>query len=65
LLSQGRITGGSKALVDINNNKVLGSLDKLGRLNASYQWQVAFNRRVLRKEEEVAHIDSELSDFLQ
>jgi hypothetical protein len=36
----------------------------LGRLQASQQRQVVFNRRILENENEVAHINSELSDFL-
>jgi hypothetical protein len=55
---------GSKALADINNNEVQGSPDNLGRIHTSLQKQIALNKRVLEKEDEVAHINSELSDFL-
>jgi hypothetical protein len=44
-----KLPGGSMALVDINNNKLLRPLDRLGRTRASCQRQVAFNRRVLQK----------------
>jgi hypothetical protein len=50
-------------LAAANNIEVQEPQASLGRLQASQLKQVSFNRRTLEKENEVAHINSELSDF--
>jgi hypothetical protein len=62
--SNKEIPGGSIALVATNNKEVQEPQATLGRLHASHQKQVVFTRRILEKEDEVAHVNSELSDFL-
>jgi hypothetical protein len=56
--------GGSTALVAIDNNEVQQPPCALNRMHASREKQIAFNKRVLRSEEEVSGINSGPSDFL-
>jgi hypothetical protein len=59
------IQGGSIELVAISNNKVQSPPSSLDRMDASFQKQIAFDKRVLKNEDEVAGITSSISGFLQ
>jgi hypothetical protein len=59
------IPEGSIALVATNNNKVQQPPNTLDRIHASREKQIAFNKRVLKNEDEVGGINRLLSDFLQ
>jgi hypothetical protein len=59
------IAGGYIALIAQNDNIVQEPPFALDRMHASLQKQVAFNRRILKTEEEVARINSGLGDLLQ
>jgi hypothetical protein len=56
------IPGGSTALVVMNNTIVQEPPATLARMHASRERQIAFNKRVLEKENEVSAVNSELSD---
>jgi hypothetical protein len=58
------IRGGNIALIETNNNKVQRPLDSLERMHACREKQVAFNQRILKNEEMVSGINSEIADFL-
>jgi hypothetical protein len=63
-VSNPELPGGSTALVAINNNEMQKPPTALGRMHASCQKQIAFNKWVVEKENEIAHINSEMADFL-
>jgi hypothetical protein len=59
------ISGGRIALITTNNNPVQVPPRSLDRMHASRQRQIAFNKRVLKAEEQIARINSGFADFLQ
>jgi hypothetical protein len=59
------VPGGHIALIATNNNPVQEPPFALDRMHASRQKQIAFNRRVLKTEDQVAGINPGLGDFLQ
>jgi hypothetical protein len=58
-------SGGHIALIAVKNNPVQVPPMSLERMHASLQKQIAFNRRVLKAEDQVAGINSGMGDFLQ
>jgi hypothetical protein len=59
------IPGGHIARVATNNNRVQTPPSSLDRMHACRHQQVAFNRRILKNEEQISGISVGLGDFLQ
>jgi hypothetical protein len=58
------IPGGHIAPIATNNNRVQTPPNSLDRMHACIQKQVAFNQRILKKEEMISSINVEMPDFM-
>jgi hypothetical protein len=58
------VQGGKIAPIETNNQLVQKPPNSLDRLTSTYQKQVAYNQRILKAEDEIAGINSDVADFL-
>jgi hypothetical protein len=65
LIPHPEIDGGQIVLIARNNNAVQRPPQNLDRMHASLSKQIAFNRRIMKTEDEISGINSDLANFVQ